>query len=370
MKVLNLLVTGNPGGIETLCKNISQNKSKIDNIWMFIFSGGIIADEMKKNNEDNVIILNEKKNFFKIINTITSYCKKNNVDIITVHHGGAYTNLIYTTLKIINKNIKFVRYLHSCFETELLEESKLKRKIYKFLLQKSINKSDLVICVSNSVKDTHIKNLKLKNNNIKVIYNGISQSFFEGIHNKSNKHNNMNLIYVGRLEREKGVDILIDALSLIEDKDNNINLSIVGDGREFDKLKEKAINSGVGDKVKFLGKQLDIIKYLDESDVFIHPTRCEEAFGISIVEAMARGIVPITFKKGGLPEIIDSEENGYLVDKVDPKSLAEKIIQVSKSDLTKVRENAIESSKKYTIQNTIKGIEEAYTEIVKNKVII
>ena len=369
MKVLNLLVTGNPGGIETLCKNISLKKSSIDNTWMFIFYGGIVAEEMKKHSKDNVIILNEKKNFFKIIKTITKYCKENNIDVVTVHHGGTYTNLIYITLRNINKSIKFVRYLHSCYDTELLEKTRIAAKIYKFLLQKSIDKSDLVICVSNSVKDTHSRKLKLKNKNIKIIYNGVSDAFFQKIQNREQNSDVRNLIYVGRLEKEKCVDILIDALPIIKAKNNNINLLIVGEGSEINKLKERAINKGVSDIVTFAGKKLNVIKYLDKSDIFIHPTKCEEAFGIAIVEAMSRGCIPVAFNKGGIPEIIEEKKNGYLIDIVDSKKMAEKILEIlnmNEKEIYLIRKNAMESAKRFTIDNTISELEKEYMKIMEN----
>lgn len=343
-----------------MCKSISTSETNIDNRWMFIFSGGIIADEMKRVNKDKVIILNEKKNFFKIITVINKYCKENKIDIIAVHHGGIYINLIYMALKRKKGNIKFVRYLHSCFENE----DGIKGKIYKHIFQRALTKSDLVVCVSNAVKKTHIKNLKLKEEKVTVIYNGINERFFSKKFKEEKEKNNVNLIYVGRLEKEKGLDILIDAISIIKSKHNNVNLLIVGDGSEINNLKNEVINKEVNDIVKFYGKQVDVIKWLDKSDIFIYPVVCEEAFGISVVEAMARGLVPITFNRGGLNEIINSEKDGYLVNNVNSRALSEMILKALNCDITEIRKNAIEKSKKFTIVNTIKRMEYEYKKIL------
>ena len=319
----------------------------MDNHWMFIFGGGIIADEIQKQNKEKVKILNEKKNFFRIIKKITKYCKENKIEIITVHHGGIYTNLIYIALKFMNKNLKFVRYLHSCFETDI-KNATIKEKIDKIVLQKAIDKSDLIVCVSNAVKVTHDNNLKLKGKRVEVIYNGINGLFLEDdvIGRRYNINGNFNFIYVGRLERVKGVDILLDAFPMVKSKYKNIKLVVIGDGTQLENLKQKAKDNNIDENVEFLGKQVDVKKWLDKADIFIYPVVWEEAFGISVVEAMSRGVIPITFKRGGLPEIIDSEKNGYLVDKIDSKDLANKIVEILNNyELNKMREAAIKTSK-------------------------
>lgn len=350
MRVLNLLVTGNPGGIETLCKSIAFSRNTTDNRWLYVFSGGIIADEMKKKIPEKVEILNEKYNFIKIVKYITNYCKKNKIDIIVLHHDGLYTNMLYLLIKIFNKKIKYVKYLHSCYTyTNIIE---------KIILKKSLVLSDKVFCVSNAVYKSYINGLNIPDDNFKVIYNGINNSFYSTKNVEKIKYD---LIYVGRLEKEKGVDLLIDSISKIVDKNYDIKVAIVGDGSELPILKQKVKKFDLVDNVSFLGKKLNVIEYLDQSKLFIYPSICEEAFGLSVVEAMARKVVPITFNTGGLSEIINNEKNGFLVDKIDSESLTNKIEEVLNiSNLDKIRDNAYDTSLNFSVENTIKNINNEY----------
>ena len=110
---------------------------------------------------------------------------------------------------------------------------------------------------------------------------------------------------------------------------------------------------------------LDVIKWLDISKMFVYPSICDESFGISVVEAMARGSIPITFKKGGLPEIIKSGYNGFIVDDVSSKSLCKKMFELATSeDYKKLTKNALDTSKKFTIENTIASLEKNYKELL------
>ena len=73
-----------------------------------------------------------------------------------------------------------------------------------------------------------------------------------------------------------------------------------------------AAELGVQDKISFEGKSNRVRDYLYAADVFVHPARCPEGFGITLVEAMATGLPCIAFEKGAIPELITSGREGFL----------------------------------------------------------
>ena len=85
----------------------------------------------------------------------------------------------------------------------------------------------------------------------------------------------------------------------------NLNLTIVGDGVERNNLENQVKYLNIESNVIFTGFQTNTIDYLDKSDIFVYPSIWDEAFGISVVEAMARGCIPLVANKGGLPEVVD-----------------------------------------------------------------
>lgn len=81
---------------------------------------------------------------------------------------------------------------------------------------------------------------------------------------------------------------------------------------------------------------------------------------------MARGVIPITFKKGGLPEIIKNEENGYLVEDTNEEDLAKaivKVLQLKEEERKKIQDNAINTANKFTIRNTIEQLDKTYERL-------
>ena len=349
MKVLNVLCSGSAGGIESLCRSITMSKCNYENHWMFVYQGGIVADAMREYT-DKIIILNEKKNITKIILNIRNYCKKNKIDIVTFHHSGLHNDVLYVLARLMLPKVKFVRQQHICYSTN----NTFKEKLFDIVMKIEFKLSDLIIFVSEASKKSYEDRFNLKNNKKVVVYNGIGKEFYV----KSDNVEKENVFtYVGRLEPEKGVLLLLEAYNMFYKKNKKFKLRYIGDGSARSELENLVKKYNLSDNVELLGKRLDVIKWLDISKMFVYPSICDESFGISVVEAMARGSIPITFKKGGLPEIIKSGYNGFIVDDVSSQALCKKMFELATSeDYKKLTRNALITSKKFTIENTIASL--------------
>ncbi len=373
MRILNLLAEGGTGGIEVLCNNIDK-LSKIDNYWCFFNRGGEIAEEIMLRNPQRTYIFNRKKfGIKKSILEISNICKKEKIDIIVMHNNGLYCNMLFYYLKKKNSNVKFVRFLHSCYENKLsLNKNIILNKLFLYYFNKALQISDLIISVSNAVQKSHENKFDINDKNKVVIYNGISDIFINKKPIKTDKFKDKkcNIIYIGRLEKVKGVDLLIKSIKILKENKYDIYLTIIGDGSEINNLKKLAMQLNIENIVFFVGKKRNVIDWLDKSDIFVYPSTWEEAFGISVVESMSRGCIPITFKKGGLPEIIEDNINGFLVDEINSNNLANKIMEVIKKDYLekqKISQNAIERSKKFIINNTIENLKINYDKLIINQ---
>lgn len=367
MKILNLLAAGRTGGIEVLCQNIVL-KSKEDNRICCLFGEGEIFENLKKNGIKIFSTKSLNKNILKIVKTIEEYCKDEKIDIIIVHHGGMTCNIVYLLLKKKLKNIKFVRYLHGCFDKYSFGNNGnfIKRFCVKKIMERALNNSDLIIYISEAVKRSFETALNLKNTNNIVIYNGIPNEFLN-IPLKKPTNKETKITYVGRLAKLKGVDLLIDAFYDLCTKGINAKLNIVGDGEEEENLEEKVKELQLENFVIFNGRKKDVIPILDETDIFVYPSICEEGFGISVIEAMSRGCIPITFKKGGIPEIINNKENGILVENINSQELSnaiKNVINMKPNEKNVIIENAIKRAKDFSIDNTINELEKALRKLI------
>ena len=266
------------------------------------------------------------------------------------------SKLVYNSL---NKIIDFNDILIEAKETE---ENIIKDFIVKKVMQKAINVSDLLLFISKAVEKTFAENFKIENKNKAIIYNGINNTFFDNVL----EERKMNIIYVGRLTKVKGIDILLKAFKKVYNKNINIITTIVGDGEERQNLEKMTSELGIQNNVQFVGRQANVKEWLDKNSIFIYPSIWEEGFGISVAEAMARGCIPITFKKGGLPELIENGKNGYLIDEVNEEKLANKIsdiLNLSDDEIKELRKNAIQTARKFSIDNTIDELEKQYKSL-------
>jgi 1,2-diacylglycerol 3-alpha-glucosyltransferase len=168
------------------------------------------------------------------------------------------------------------------------------------------------------------------------------------------KDENKKILYVGRLMKEKGLDILIKAYGIVNAKVPNTNLIIVGKGHIRRNLEDLA--NGLGLKnVIFTGFISDSLlrQAYASSDIFVLPSYAEIQ-PLVLLEALAMGLPAIGTNVGGIPEMIIEGRNGYIVKPGDREGLAERIITIlndsklrkefSRNSLQMARENDIEKS--------------------------
>jgi len=120
------------------------------------------------------------------------------------------------------------------------------------------------------------------------------------------------LVSVGRLVGWKGIRIVIEAMAELP---STVRLVIVGTGPDEESLRSRAADLGIEDRVHFAGHKAhaDLPALLAQCDLFVQPSIGEEAFGISVVEAMACGLPVLASNNGGLPEIVREQETGSLL---------------------------------------------------------
>ena len=141
------------------------------------------------------------------------------------------------------------------------------------------------------------------------------------------------LLFVGRLERLKGVEIAIRSLGLLRDRQHDdVRLLILGedshegDESEKDRLKAIAAEVGVRDRVDFIGSvaQHELPFFYAAADVCVMPSY-SESFGLVALEAQACGCPVVASGVSGLRSVVRDEVSGYLIDEHDPAAYAERI---------------------------------------------
>lgn len=151
---------------------------------------------------------------------------------------------------------------------------------------------------------------------IKVIPNGVDLEKFQA---PQRQWTPVRMLFVGRIVHQKGLDLLLQALSQLGDR--NWQLDFVGDGPRVEKLTQLAAQLGLADRVNFRGwlSRAELPSALSAANLFVYPSR-HEGMPNAVLEAMASGLPVLSTRIAGNEELV-TEETGVLVPSNDPDAL-------------------------------------------------
>ncbi|MCX9010304.1 MAG: glycosyltransferase family 4 protein [Candidatus Methanoperedens sp.] len=234
----------------------------------------------------------------------------------------------------------------------------IRKQIYttrsKIFNSKSIRK---IVCVSNFVKEEHIKHYGVSDNKLITIYNGVNIERFkkyEGTRIRSEfgvRPDIPVITCVAEIRKGKGVENFIKASPFILEKIKNARFIIVGDGTLIQEIKKLIERLNLTEFFILTGQRNDVEKILSISSVLIVPTSSTwpEAFGFTAAEGLSVGVPVIASDIGGLKEIVEHGKTGYLVPPDDPSEIAMKTISILSNKVLSesFSENGIKRAKSY-----------------------
>jgi len=156
---------------------------------------------------------------------------------------------------------------------------------------------------------------------------------------------------------------------LLENLLPDLHVMIVGDGPRRPFLEDISRRLGISERVHFIGPVEDIRVPLALLDVFIFPSRWPEAFGLTLVEAMAAGKAVVAMKIGAVPEIVEHEVNGILVPPEDLSSLLKAVTRLlqDREMAFRLGQNAQARAREmFNLDRMAKEIEAVYREVLNH----
>jgi glycosyltransferase involved in cell wall biosynthesis len=243
-----------------------------------------------------------------------------------------------------------------------------KKGLFGWIVERLTAKlTNMNIAVSEATK-RGLLSIGVKKASIQVIPNGVS---FKEFLNIKPSEEEFDIIFVGRLIKERNIDVLLRSIGILKGDMPQIKVAIIGGGPEFNKLKKLAVRLGIEDNVKFFGFIEDfktVISIMKSSKVFMHPSTREGGGSIVTLEANACGL-PVIAIKCDLrisPELIKEGFNGFFIE-LSPEKMASTIkLLLEDSKLrNQMSKNAMESSKQFD-WDVIADISEKFYERVSN----
>lgn len=301
----------------------------------------------------------------KLVDMVKLY----NIELLHVHYAIPHAYAGYMAKQMLKDegiNIPMVTTLHG---TDITLVGK--HPFYKTAVCFSINKSDVVTSVSESLKEDTYKHFDIKKD-IHVIPNFIELG----------KHRNESLIscqrsvmaekhekiitHISNFRKVKRIPDVVKIFFKIQ-QEIPAKLMMVGDGPEREIAEKMCYDLGIQDKVIFFGNSNEIDQILSYSDLFLLPSETE-SFGLAALEAMAWSVPVISSNSGGLPEVNFDGKSGYLSDVGNIDEMAENALKILNNNetLNTFKENALAVAQQFDIANILPLYEDLYKTAIAN----
>ena len=308
-----------------------------------------------------------------LASTIVDVVVNQKLDLLHVHYAIPHASSAYMAKKILQKNegitIPIITTLHGTDITLVGKDA-----TYAPVVTFSINESDAITAVSDNLRDETYKFFDIKKD-IEVIYNFVDVQRFSkkpiDAFRKAVAPNNERIImHASNFRKIKRVDDVVRIFEMIN-RQVPSKLMMVGDGPERHGAEELSRELGIGEHVRFVGKQEQMEEIMAISDLFLLTSEYE-SFGLSALEAMAAHVPVISSNAGGLPEVNIHNETGYMANVGDVKAMAEFGISIVKDDdiLTGFKQRAYDRALLFDIKNILPKYEALYEGVLVGKGVI
>lgn len=269
-------------------------------------------------------------------------------------------DFIYAKLtKIFSPKSKLILFNHGWdYEFKKVIAKKQQKKAISYF-----STFDIIIVLANQFKKELINEFNVESEKIHVITTGINISEYSSYRISNNDNNKVNILFLSRIEKTKGIEELINAMPKVIQKFPTVHFNIAGTGAYLNKIKNHNVSIQYKTNITFNGYVRDIQKFklFQQQNIFVFPSYYGEGCPVSVLEAIAVGLPIIYTEVGALPDILEDNKNGILIQKESVSELEEALIKLieQKELREKFYKNNIELSKNFDlsiIQNQLDSI--------------
>lgn len=289
--------------------------------------------------------------------------KLHKIDLLHVHYAIPHAYAGYMAKQMLKDqgiNLPMVTTLHGTDITLVGNHP-----FYKTAVTFSINKSDVVTSVSQSLKDETNKLFDIHNEIIVVpnfieLNKNLNDPHIQCYRSVMARDDEKIVTHISNFRKVKRIPDIIKIFYKIQQK-IPAKLMMVGDGPEKAAAEEQCEALGIADKVIFFGNSNEVDRILSYTDLFLLPSETE-SFGLAALEAMACGVPVISSNAGGLSEVNFEGISGFLSNVGDVDDMAKNALKILESPktLAEFKKNALAIAQKFDIKNILPLYEQIY----------
>lgn len=290
------------------------------------------------------------------------------LDLLHAHYAIPYAYAAFTAKQMLQEDQNDVPLVTTLHGTDITLVGQ--HPSYKHAVEFSINKSDVITSVSESLKKDTLQFFNIKKE-IQVITNFIDNQEFEDqnlcMRTQFAAEDEKILIHVSNLRPVKRIAEVLQIFKNVEKKVKS-KLIIIGEGPDMEIVNQfLEDNPELISKIRLLGKVNDLYKILQLSDVFLLPSE-QESFGLAALEAMAAYTPVVSSNAGGIPEVNIQGVTGYLAEIGNVEAMSNYTIKLLSNEelLKEMKSNAKQQAIKFDIKNILPIYEEMYKTAIEN----
>lgn len=366
INLLHLITELEPGGAENLLLHIIRrlDKGKFNvQVW-YIYGAGTLAEGMREAGA-KVCDLSRKGRIDPLL-PFRLFVRIRREKIRVVH-----THLVHAS--IVGRIAAKLAGVRSIITTRHYAKYQKEKSLVSWVERKTVAFNDGIIAVSDAVREHMVNRERCRPEKIRVIRNALDLGLFDSLVSgiNSRRRGQFLLGAVGRLHPSKGYDILLRAIPLVTERFPRAKLMIAGNGREKHHLKQLCSQLRISNVVFFLGMKTsaEVKDLLGRINLFVMASNWE-GLPIAVLEAMASGLPVVATNVGGLAEVVQHGQSGFLVPPGQPRVLAERI-----NYLLENREVCAEMGKKgrrrvealFSSQRMITELESTYQRLLHQR---
>jgi glycosyltransferase involved in cell wall biosynthesis len=303
---------------------------------------------------------------------------KEKFDVIHIH-GYNHLHVILAVIAAKIRRIPVVLSAHGPWFhiTRPLWERLITIFYIKFVGPFLAKNSDVITCL-NPLEEKTFKQY-WPNAKTSLLPNSVETCFFETTSKEEAKRRlflekeSIVVLYLGRFDKLKGLDTLLDGFQIVGKKNPNMRLLLFGRGNLYiNQLMKRAHRIGVGEKITYVDDTKNVedrrMDAYAACDIFVLPS-ISEPFGIVLLEAMAQGKPIVASRTGGIPYIVDNHKEGILIDPLNPIELSDALELLANSECLRREfgERGKQKAKHFTYSKMVDKLESLFFAISENK---
>jgi N-acetyl-alpha-D-glucosaminyl L-malate synthase BshA len=284
------------------------------------------------------------------------------IEVLHVHYAIPHAYAGYMAKQMLAKEGIYIPMITTLHGTDITLVGK--HPFYKPAVTFSINESDVVTAVSESLKKDTLALFDIKNE-IEVIPNFIdtkkyAHDYTDCQRSLMAKDHERIVTHISNFRKVKRIADVVDIFNKIQAR-IPAKLVMVGEGPEREKAEIQCEALGISDKVLFLGNSNEIDRILCFSDLFLLPSE-SESFGLAALEAMVNEVPVISSNAGGIPEVNIHGETGFLSPVGAVDEMAENALAILQDPevLEQFKKRAVLAAQKFDITNILPLYENVY----------